>query len=387
MLSERNLIIYMPYEQKGSHANEYIMSMMNILKREYKVAGEFAEPSDVLSMVKTKAVFLNWVEEKLDGRMKAQLCLYRLFGAKIIWVFHNKFPHDADLGDRRVAVNMKWLADHADHIMLHSEHSRKYIPNPKRNMRKAFLVPHIVYERRDAQARMEEFRVKYGITETDFVFLMFGMIRSYKHYEDGIRAFRKLGICGTKLILAGNCVDVEYAKRLKDLCSEDSNIILELRYIPETTLDAIIGLSDVVMIPYVNGSSMNSGVMMQAFSNARTVIASDICMARDFASLGFFYGYRKSLEGVMRRAYKNGKDGNRKKGERAYAYVMEHNNEQAVSEKLYGLLEKRGQSFSRRLKNEKRCNRYLSGIGRRRGRRGGGVPRVEEAVQGGRRLG
>ena len=290
--------------------------------------------------MKTKAVFLNWIEDKLDTKMKIQLCMYRLFGAKVIWIFHNKFPHKFTEKDRKIMGNMRWLANHASYIILHSRSSRKYVPNYSINKSKAVYVPHIMFEKRLSLQHISELRNKYNISETDFVFTMFGMIKQYKRYEDTIKAFKKLGIPGTKLILAGNSDEVEYIKCLKNLCCDCEDIILDIRYIPNVTLNAIIEISDVIVVPYVNSSSMNSGAMIQAFSNARTVIIPDICMARDLASQRFFYGYKMNLEKAMLKAYKNGKEANREMGNRAYEYVSKHNNEEVVSAKLYSILER-----------------------------------------------
>ncbi len=334
---KRDTIVYIPYI-RSVISNEHEVNKIDILKRKYHVTGCLAEPTDVYQMLKTKAVFLNWVEDKLDTKMRIQLCLYKLFGAKIIWVFHNKYPHEAAEGDKRVISNMRWLADLANYIMLHSKHSGRYIPNYQHNVSKQVYVPHMIYEKSLPELQMNELRQKYNISDSDFIFTMFGMIRPYKNYEDGVKAFKSLGLKGAKLILAGSCMDGKYARYLKELCGDCNDIILDLGFIPNITRDAIIGISDVLVIPYVNKSSMNSGVMMQAFSNEKTVIIPDICMARDFAPQGFFYGYRVDLEKAMQRAYKNGKEINREMGHKAYEYVIRNNSEKIVSEKIYFML-------------------------------------------------
>lgn len=338
-MGKRNTVVYIPYGTRGDKTNEYIFNMIEMLEKEYKVSGDLAEPTDIFSMLRTKAVFLNWVEGSLDVKMKLQLSLYKILGTKLVWVFHNKMPHDADSYDKHALKNMEWLADRADHIVLHSKSSARYIPHSRVNSAKKIYIPHPIYEKRLSEEQMTKLRSEYRIGENDFVFTMFGMIRPYKHYEDGIKAFKALALAGAKLILAGRCVDLKYASYLKKLCGDSDNIILDLRYIPDMTLDAILGISDVIVIPYVNDSSMNSGVMIQAFSNEKTVIIPDICMARDFAPQGFFYGYKKSLETAMFRAYKNGKDTNRILGHQAYEYVTKHNSIEVVSNRLNIMLD------------------------------------------------
>ena len=114
------------------------------------------------------------------------------------------------------------------------------------------------------------------ILEKDFVFTIFGLVRPYKNIENGIETFIRLNLPNSRLIIAGKPVNVQYAKYIKKLCSENKNIILDLRYIPDSLLDTIINISDVILIPYHDGSSMNSGVMIQAFSKGKTVIAPKI---------------------------------------------------------------------------------------------------------------
>lgn len=338
-MEKRDTVVYIPYGIRGDKTNEYIFNMIEMLEKKYKVTGNLAEPVDIFSMLRTKAVFLNWVEGSLDAGLKLKLGLYKMAGTKLVWVFHNKQPHDAGSDDELVKKNMEWLADQADYIVLHSKSSAQYIPHNKRNLAKNIYIPHPVYEKRLSEERMTELRNRYKISESDFVFTMFGMIRPYKHYEDGIKAFKELSPAGAKLILAGRCIDLKYASYLKKLCGHSENIILDLRYIPDAVLDAIIGISDVIVIPYVNDSSMNSGVMMQAFSNEKTVIIPNICMARDLAPQRFFYGYKSKLEKAMLKAYQNGKDMNRDLGHRAYEYVTQHNNLDIVSNRLNVMLD------------------------------------------------
>jgi len=330
--------VFIPYPVKGNKVNEFQTYLVDILSKKYKVCGDLTMPMDIAGMLDTKAIFLNWVEEKLDGKMKLQLLLCQLMGAKIVWVFHNRQPHDMK-SDSKAVENMKWLADKCDIIWLLSKNSRKYIPDRERNQKKAIFIPHILYRSRAGQITLSDIRLKYGISDQNFVFLIFGLIRPYKNIESGIEAFQNLGLSGAKLIIAGNPINSSYARKIKQLCEDRENIILDLQYISNTLLDGIIGISDVVVLPYHDGSSMNSGVMIQAFSNGKPVISPDICMARDFAGKGFLYRYRNSLEKAMKAAYDNGKEVNREMGEHARQYMKQWHSEKEISSRLYSMLE------------------------------------------------
>lgn len=336
-MMERKRVVYIPYPVRGNKVNESQTYLVDILNKRYTVCGELTDLANIVGMLGTKAVFLNWVEEGLDTKMKCQLFLYQLLGAKIVWVFHNRLPHDMKQGSKAIE-NMEWLADRCDIIWLFSRHSRRYIPNGERNQRKSVFIPHIMYPSRREQGSSGVIRSKYGISEQDFVFLIFGLIRPYKNIEGGIEAFRKLGLTGAKLIIAGNPVNSSYAREIKELCEGSHDIILDLQYISNVLLEGIIGISDVVVLPYHDGSSMNSGVMIQAFSNGKPVISPDICMARDFAREGFLYRYRNSLEKALQAAYANGKEANREMGKRAQRHMEQRHNEETVSRLLYSML-------------------------------------------------
>lgn len=336
----RKLIVYIPYRKgvRTANSNEYIFNMIGILEEEYHVAGELSGPPNVFGALKTKAVFLNWVEDVgLNEWMKIKLIFYKIFGSKIIWVFHNKYPHDAAI-NKVSTSNMNWLARHSNIIMLHSKSSRAYIPDFARNGKKAVYVPHILYNVQKKKTDTKALKEKYGIGEDDFVFTIFGRIRPYKNIENGIEVFKNMRMQNAKLLIAGTPTDIKYARQIKNLCKENNNIILDLRYLSDSKLDTIIDLSDVILLTHKSTSSMNSGVMIQAFSRGKTVIAPDICMARDLVKYDFFYMYRKSLGKAMMRSYKNGKDINKHMGKMAQEYIFKNNNKEVVKKCIQDML-------------------------------------------------
>lgn len=335
---KRYKIVYLPYPVSNDKINEYTVNMVRILQEKYSVESSLAEPMDLLQILETKAVFLNWTEQQLDIKMKIQLTIYKLLGVRIIWVFHNRYPHDT-AQNNDVLQNMEWLADHCSRIILHSQSSIRYIPNEARNSRKAVFVPHILYEVHNRKVDLTAIRKQYELNEYDFIFTIFGVIRPYKNIEGAIEAFKKLLLKDVKLLIVGNPINHEYAKKIVALCKNNKNIILDLKYISNSALDHIIDISDVVIMPYKSGSSINSGVMIHSFSRGKTVITPDICMARDLISEKFMYIYQYSLEKVMLKAYRNGKMVNRQMGERAKEYINQNNSRDVVKRRLYDILQ------------------------------------------------
>lgn len=337
----RDTVVYIPYMPRNNRVNPYLLNMIDILRDKYTVEEDLAEPFDVKRLLRTKAVFLNWVEVELDAAMKIRLLLHKLFGAEIIWVFHNRYPHDT-VRDGVVCRNITWLADHSSAVMLHAKSSVRYLPHPGRNRKKVVYVPHILYEAHPKTHSSVKVRGKYGIHQDDFVFLVFGRIMPYKNIEGGIEAFRRLKFPNAKLVVAGEPSSNQYAGKLKALCEGEPDIMLELRFVSNRELEQLIDMSDVVLMPYQNASSMNSGVMIQAFSQGKPVVTFDICMARDMAPQGFLYRYRNSLEGAMKKAYENGREENKVMGERAKRFMEKNNSRDEVKRRVYAMLDKRG---------------------------------------------
>ncbi len=334
---KRDRVVYIPYSERRKTVNEYTLNMVRILQDRYYVTGKLTKLTNISQILKTKAVFLNWIEKELDKKLKIQLLFHQLFGVKIIWVFHNKVPHEM-VDDNRAKKSMKWLANQSDVIILHSKSSKKYIPNAKVNKRKAVYVPHIMYTSYSNGKDVENVRIKYGIGVDDFVFSILGEVKPYKNIEAGIEAFRKLSLQHTKLVIAGMPMDNEYARKIVNMCKADKDIILSFKYLTNVVMDNLIDIADVIVLPYKGESSMNSGVMIHAFSKGKTVVAPDICMAKDYIKEGFFYMYHKDLCGAMQRAYHNGRKGNKDMGDMAEIYMCTHNNESIVRDRIYKLL-------------------------------------------------
>ncbi len=108
------------------------------------------------------------------------------------------------------------------------------------------------------------------------------------------------------------------------MCEGDKNIILDFRYLSDMELNELLVITDVVVIPYVNESSMNSGVMIQAFSCGKTVIVSDFAMARDYSLQSFFMDILSHWKSNEKKHIGMEKEKNKRMGEEAkkvYGYA------------------------------------------------------------------
>lgn len=339
---ERKKIVYMPYPYLGVETNEISSNMVNILKEDYDVVGRMDPLLNLASIIKTKAIILNWTEKNLTEEQKRQIIEYKKYGTKIIWVFHNRVAHE-DANVQKEKKNMIWLADNSDYIILLSKSSKQYVPGREENQRKTRYVPHVKYKScvnlRITKALIE----KYQIKENEFVYCIYGRIRPYKNIETAIRCFNMISDKNARLIIAGQPITEEYGNQIEKLTVENKQIVTDFRFLSNMELDSIISLSDVVLMTYAGISSMNSGVLIKAFSEGKAVIAPQICMVNDISSKEDFL-YRWQIDDTnmlcqqMLQAYGDGKVVLREKGKRAAQYINENNSEEIVKQALNDIL-------------------------------------------------
>ncbi len=336
---EKDGIVFLPTPGSGDGENVFVRRMIKLLSVKYNVKGIEQVSNDWKKIKNIKAVILNWVENDLDGHLKRYVVLYKIFGVKICWVFHNRVPHE---GNKDLQIeNMRWMANHSDFIFLLSKASKQHLPNRERNAKKCIYLPHINYmEAYPASER--DIREENAIREDVFVFAFLGLIRPYKNLEILVQAFCELNLENAKLFIAGNVQSGTYIEELRKKCLSSDRVILKPGFISNGEMEAFIRASDVVVLPYSKVSSMNSGVMMMAFSYGRTVIMPDIAMGKDIKNkqLAFIYDYRdenenlEKLKGKMLEAYQKGKKEVHSMGISAKKYVKHNNSEKRVWDAL-----------------------------------------------------
>lgn len=336
-------VIYMPYPYMDVEANEMLRNTVDMLEEKYDVVGRMDPSLDLTSLLETRAIILNWAEQWITEEQKAQILKYQEFGTRIIWFFHNRTAHEQENVDKETD-NMVWLADHSDYIAILSKSSRQYVPGKETNKDKVRYVPHVQYHSRVNARITEVLRNKYQIKEDEFVYCIFGLIRPYKNIEMAIKCFGRIQNDKTKLIIAGKPITEAYAQEIARLSEKLKNIITDFRFLSDMELDCLIELSDIVLMTYTGVSSMNSGVLIKAFSDARTVIAPAICMVNDICEERDFI-YRWQSENVdaicsqMINAYTDGKEICRNKGKEAQTYLNENNSDTIVKEALFGMID------------------------------------------------
>ncbi|MBD5448761.1 MAG: glycosyltransferase [Lachnospiraceae bacterium] len=330
-----------PYNGNG---NAYIDNMVSILSQYFYVIPFDEKKGSFREIKKCKGIILSWYEDGLNIFKGIRLGVYKLAGVKIIWVFHNRFPHQPK--NHFIAwLKMQSMIFLSDIIILHSKNSKYCLQQySKPAIKKAVYIPHVNYceNYRDTGCN---YRKQLGIEDSDFVFLFWGFIEAYKNIELLVQIFNEWNIEDAILLIVGNPKDTQYMERIKKLSEKNKKIILKDRFIPDSKVHTYLNTCDVAVLPYHKESYNNSGAMISAFSCGKTVIIPDIPMAKDMSKLCYTYRYRSeeehkaALEVAMRKCYILGKDANHRMGAKAREYVKRNNSREKVMEYIEKELE------------------------------------------------
>lgn len=337
----RETVAFYPY----SGTETYISKMRSFIESRYDVIDYTHLKKGYYRLAEIRTIYLNWIEDLLDECDRKILYMARFLRIKVIWVFHNKIPHDTD-DEKKIISNIQYLIRICSKIIIHSSNSLQYLKeyDPQLNSKKVFFIPHpdfvgdyCYFTTNDKQLMKDN---------DDFVFAFYGKIRPYKNIECIIKAFKRLNTdekC--RLLIAGQPSPISYCEELQDLIGNDARICLEARRINTLEMGRYLEYADVLVLPYNLKSSMNSGVMIMAFSYGKTVITSDYCMAQDFPEdLIYKYHYTdeenhiKMLTQKMLEAYDCGRQENSLKGEKLLDIVKRNNDTEKVRDAILCLI-------------------------------------------------
>ena len=275
-----------------------------------------------------------------------RLHYFKFCGIKIIWIVNNKVPHD---DNKAWAIRMmRTLIKSSDKIVILCTDTLSVLKNlvKKENIWKDKIVhlPHPnyigAYKKTDLPVQPDG---------EAFKLLFFGSIRPYKNVDVLIRAFKRVQNNNIELTIAGSCKSESYRQYIQNLASE-SNIKLMLQYIDDDEIMSLISENSILVFPYDNETTLNSGSIILACSAGKTFIAPKIGTVKDFPDDSLFYGYEykdeqehiEKLTEMMTRAYNdfcNDKNHFLEKGKKLKEYMKENNSLEVLAkifkEKLF----------------------------------------------------
>jgi beta-1,4-mannosyltransferase len=204
------------------------------------------------------------------------LWLARRRGAILVWTGHDLEPHELSHPRLWRAYNRLFISQ-VDLLISFSEGAASLLV--ERYSRLAgvptAVVPHGHY--RDYYTAPPKAAILRKELKLDHrpVLLCFGLIRPYKNLPGIIRAWRQLPEPRPQLVIAGHPADSEIAEAITKEAGDSKDIHLLLRFIHDDEVPTIFAIADVVLMPYMARSALNSGVAHLALSLSRPAILND----------------------------------------------------------------------------------------------------------------
>ncbi|MBF6063286.1 glycosyltransferase family 4 protein [Nocardia terpenica] len=270
------------------------------------------EPFSTRALVREHwdVIHINWPEwcirrdrgaavTALDAmRLLLQLRAVRLRGTKVVWTLNNLRPHESNsVVDRYVSefsrvvdlviCSSQSLLDEFIHEYpaIRSVDSRVVRPGNYR----------AVYP--DNGVSTVEAREKLGLPARARILLSIGMVRRYKNIVPLVRSYRELGedTDGTSLVIAGETLDQEFARRVREECRDLDSVRLDLGYIDDASLQYYLRAADAM----IASSSL-------AFNSASAILALSFDCPVVAPHRGTFIEMREQLGAEWVRTYDGG---------------------------------------------------------------------------------
>lgn len=341
-------IVLNPYETTNNKYIDLIKKAISNLNIEIYSLEDAIENEELFNEI--DFFVLNWYESLYVHSFHSQLKKYILKmrvlkklkknNKKLIFVMHNKKPHNSKktIFVRRL---MTYLINESYKIIIHSNETKKVISEivDYDNVEKKIVyVPHPNYigAYKDAEENKEK-------NDKCLNLLFIGRIQQYKNVDLLVEVFNELKLENVKLTLAGKVNTKEYEEYINNLIGNNKNIIKEFRFIEDDEMQSFILNSDMLVLPYDIESSLNSGTIILAFSNKRTILSPLIGTLKDFEEDDNFFSYtytdreghknklKEKLIEVHEIYMKNNKD-ILNMGEKCYLMVKDKNSLQKVTE-------------------------------------------------------
>ncbi|OGU77759.1 MAG: hypothetical protein A2V93_10815 [Ignavibacteria bacterium RBG_16_34_14] len=231
------------------------------------------------------------------------IILYKLFGGKIIWTVHNRYPHP----NKYLYLNKKirrQLARLADKLHVHCESAIDLVTDILNIEKEKFFVvkhpifPSDIFEKDKAVEMLNKKYFHNHLSINDKIFLMFGSIAEYKGIKEVIEIFNKLDN-KNKLIIAGFIKkgNQNYFNELKNL-SDNKKTFLEGSIIPDEDVPYFLNSADYVIFNYKD--ILTSGGVVLAMSYKKNIVVPSLGCLKELRDeqVKFFEVNKRSRENL-----------------------------------------------------------------------------------------
>ena len=205
----------------------------------------------------------------------SNVIISKILGVKVVWTVHNKYNHEKHHVRVDVFIS-RLLSGVCDAITVKCDSAKQtilelfHIPDQS----KVHMIPEGNYiTAYENTVTRKAARAEINISEDDFLFVYFGMIRPYKGVRPLMRAFGKSDTDAT-LMIVGNPHNEDMRRDILQLSSKYENIQTVLKYVPNDEIQYYMNAADVVTLPYKD--ILTSGSVLLAMSFGRPVVAPSI---------------------------------------------------------------------------------------------------------------
>jgi beta-1,4-mannosyltransferase len=216
----------------------------------------------------------------------------KLLGFKLVWTMHEILPHEKEFHND--IYIRKLVSNFSNSLILHSQHSKQDAIDLGFNLQNSCVIPIGSYtEPYLNDTTKEEARGKLGISDAEFVFVFFGLIKQYKGIENLLVSFEKLmhtnSTHNIHLVIAGKCLDDGVLNIMQNYAMRyPTRIHLYNKHIPDEEVQLYFNASDIAVFPYEKNTTSSS--ILLAFSFGKPIIAPLLGSINDIPrGLGFFY--------------------------------------------------------------------------------------------------
>ena len=270
---------------------------LDLMRKAIESCGSTLLPNASLkSYLKADILHLNWYENLPDGRLEriikftfksALLCMAKLFRKRVVFVLHNKRPHENVSG---LCVRlMNRLIRSADNVIIHSKCSMALLPTRDGIV----YVPHPNFV--DAYPAGKRYDVLKR-EKSQKILLFIGAVQPYKNVATVLRVAERFSEEKDLIFwICGKPASKEYGDMLVQTAKTD-NVRFDLRYIRDDEIASLMDMADAVIQPYDTTSALNSGAAILAFSYGKTVVSTDTGTIRDLEDSGLVYCYEYSSD-------------------------------------------------------------------------------------------
>ncbi|RED54836.1 glycosyltransferase [Cohnella lupini] len=253
----------------------------------------------------------------------------KLKNVQLVWTIHNLYPHQTKY-PRMERFMRSLICRFCSKLIVASESiKRKVVSEFGVPARKLFVVKHGHYLGVYKPSGMNV-RERHGIGEDADVFLFLGAIKAYKGVEDLIESFNEIKTKRSYLIVAGKA-DGEMEAYLRKV-EDTSNIVLDLRFVPNEEVADLIGAVDVMVMPYKEITTSGSAILGLSFK--KLIVMPDNDFIDEYFAEDMVVGYDPSDSNGLTNAMKTALNVKREGKALRYEEVLKELEWSAIAQRI-----------------------------------------------------